>query len=331
MTPLVDSLYIHARCCAKKCDCCALYSEAAVRRATVALLKIMAMTKLKAGIIAGILVAAIATTAVMVKTHPPISLPPLPNPNGYQYFVQAARKLPAGVSNYNQMSPAALRTLVGQDAAALALARQGFQYECRVADNFATNLTDTFKSLNYAFVAEGRLAELEQRAGDAVRSYLDNLRFGQESSRGGTIMVRLLGIGIESLAVKSLWPMTNTADANRCKEIALALESLDAKEPSISETMQQEKAWADKNWSLRDLIPGTRAMQNKMLAPVLQWAVGKFQTNQLTLRQTMITFAARAYEMDRKQPPKSVGDLVPVYLKSIPQDPRTGNLMTNLR
>jgi hypothetical protein len=42
----------------------------------------------------------------------------------------------------------------------------------------------------------------------------------------------------------------------------------------------------------------------------------------------MIGFAARAYELEKKQPPKALGDLTPDYLKAIPKDPRTGKDMT---
>jgi len=291
----------------------------------------MATSKLKYGIIGTLLLATIATIAVLVFVRARTKLPPMPNPNGYEFFVRAAQALPAAVSDYREMSPAALRTLVGQDAAALALARQGFGYECRVADNYATNLTDLLprlKSLNYAFGAEGRLAELDQRPADAVHSYLDDLRYGQEASRGGTLIFRLVGIAIETIALRSLAPLTNSAEAGLCKATAAVLENLDAKEPSIAETLEQENAYFHRNLGLRDLIPGVQAMQRKMVAPVLKSAVGKFQTNEFALRQTMIAFAARAYELEHKQPPKSVGDLAPDYLKAIPPDPRTGNAVT---
>ena len=44
-------------------------------------------------------------------------------------------------------------------------------------------------------------------------------------------------------------------------------------------------------------------------------------------RQAIITFAARAYTLDKGTPPKSITDLVPAYLEAIPQDAFTG---TNL-
>ena len=43
--------------------------------------------------------------------------------------------------------------------------------------------------------------------------------------------------------------------------------------------------------------------------------------------QLIVDLAARAYELDKGHRPVSVAELVPEYLKAVPQDPVTG---TNL-
>jgi len=46
----------------------------------------------------------------------------------------------------------------------------------------------------------------------------------------------------------------------------------------------------------------------------------------------MLTLAARAYELEKGQPPKNLAALIPSYLKSLPLDPDTGtNLVYRLR
>ena len=46
----------------------------------------------------------------------------------------------------------------------------------------------------------------------------------------------------------------------------------------------------------------------------------------------MVDLAVRAYELERGQRPNEWRDLVPVYLKAVPQDPFTGtNLSYSLR
>jgi hypothetical protein len=47
-------------------------------------------------------------------------------------------------------------------------------------------------------------------------------------------------------------------------------------------------------------------------------------------RQLMVAFAAHAYELEHQQKAGSLTDLVPAYLKTIPQDPLTGTNMVFL-
>lgn len=44
----------------------------------------------------------------------------------------------------------------------------------------------------------------------------------------------------------------------------------------------------------------------------------------------MVAFAAHAYELEHQQKAGSLTDLVPAYLKTIPQDPLTGTNMVFL-
>lgn len=299
---------------------------------TLTILKIMAMTKLKYGIIAGLLVASVATTTVVIKLHSRVRPPPkalaLPNPNGYDDFVKAAQMLQGDTAAIPQLNATSLRALVEQNAGALQVARQGFEHESRVADinsQNPPNILASLKQLNAVFAAEGRLAELENRKADAIRSYLDDVRLGQESSRGGTMIDRLVGIATEAIGLKSLQPLANSLDAGQCKETALALEELDAKEPTVIETLQAEQASVEYLVALRG--KSVSATEAKMMEPAKQKYAAKFQANQLILRQTMIGFAARAYELEKKHRPGSLADLTPDYLKAIPQDPFTGQDM----
>ena len=53
----------------------------------------------------------------------------------------------------------------------------------------------------------------------------------------------------------------------------------------------------------------------------------KFDTVEKRRRFLMIDLGARVYELEKGRPPRTITDLVPSYLKAIPQDPFTG---TNL-
>jgi competence protein ComGC len=65
-----------------------------------------------------------------------------------------------------------------------------------------------------------------------------------------------------------------------------------------------------------------------MTKKVLQQAEQRFNKQVAQTRQLLIDLAARAYELDKGHRPANLNDLVPDYLKAIPQDPLTGTNMT---
>ena len=90
--------------------------------------------------------------------------------------------------------------------------------------------------------------------------------------------------------------------------------------------MQQEAAWS------RRTFPGLHyrfqaMMMANSLKKVFDKAGQKFAAQQLKTRQLIVQLAARAYELDKDKLPANLSDLVPDYLKAVPQDPFTG---TNL-
>jgi len=259
----------------------------------------------------------------------PPPLPPLPNPNGYDDFVRAGKMVAEDTGNYDEMNEAQLRAVVAKNAAALSLARNGFSNECRVPLQFSTNYLNAhlaqlagIKRLAQAFVAEGQLAEMEDRTNDAIHSCLDTVHLADESARGGVLIDELVGIAIEAIGTSYLEKLTNHLDATTYHETAAALETLDSQRQAWSQFMQQEDKWREAFARLQKRkVPKTevRSLQN-----IDQVCELKFKTQAKKTRQLMVDLAARAYELDKGKPPASVSDLVPDYLKAIPQDPFTG-------
>src|SRR5206468_3566895 len=134
-----------------------------------------------------VLIFAALVVALLYQPAPPAIV--LPNPNGYDDFVKAAT-IVVGTSDWHTQDIAQLRLTVPQNANALALIRSGLKKECRSAgyDPNALSRLAEFKGLAYAFVAEAKLAEKEGRTNDAIRSYLDCIRFGEEFCRGGVLI-----------------------------------------------------------------------------------------------------------------------------------------------
>jgi hypothetical protein len=278
----------------------------------------------------------------IISPLPPIQ--PLPNPNGYDDLVKAGKMVAVNTTInttfYGDMGEAQLQEVVSTNAAVLALARTGLSNQCQVtvqySETYASNHLDDLASLKHlaqAFLAEGRLAEMENRPNDAAKSYLDVIHLGNESARGGVLIDQLVGIAIESIGTSHLTNLVDQLNAKSCRETAATLETLDSQRQNWDEIMQQENNWARGFSSLRyrlsKLMESSAAKkkeesQKRNIQSTVKRKLEKEQTNP---RQLLIDLAAHAYELDKGHPPESVSDLVPDYLKAIPQDPFTGTNM----
>jgi len=262
---------------------------------------------------------------------PPVA--PLPNPNGYDALAKAGKAITTDVGDYVEMNEAQLRELVTKNAAALQLLRSGLTNQCRVplqfSDAYMANHLDElagFKRLAQFLGAEGRLAAMEGRPTDAAEFYLDAIHLGTEAARGGVVIDQLVGTAIEAIGVAGLQQLVKQLDAESCRDTARTLETLDAQSQSWDAVMQQERGWS------RRAYPGmryelVRIVSRKSLNKAVQKGEERFNKQRMKLRQLMIAFAARAYELDNGKPPATVSDLVPDYLKTVPQDPVTGTNM----
>jgi hypothetical protein len=268
----------------------------------------------------------------VVGPLPPIQ--PLPNPNGYDDFVKAGEMLSSDFSNddYRQFSVEKLRVLMTKDAEALQIARIGLQKECRVPLDFSATSPahleelSAIKLVEHGFAAEDQLAEMENRLSDAVKSYLDMVRLANQSSYGGTLLDEMVGRTMEAIGTENLQKFFNKLDAKSCRETAEALETLDAQRQTWNEVMQQENNWSRRTYpGIRNEF--ARLIEHNSLEKTFQNAEQKYQEQQTKTRQLLIDLAARAYELDKGKTPASVADLVPDYLKTIPQDPFTGTNM----
>ncbi len=264
----------------------------------------------------------------------PVSAGPLPTPNGYDDFVKAGQTVSGNASDYRSMNEEQLRQFVAGNAQALKLVRAGLGKECRVPLELSTNYFEKHlpelsysKSLCLVLVAEGRLAELENRPADAPQSYLDAIQFSHETVRGGVVIDKLVGIATESLALTPLEKVSRGLEAKDCRKAIQSLEAVEAKREDLEETFKKEGTLSRQGSFIQKLVAmlmyksfhPERANEQKM-----QQKVNGVEKRR---RMLMLDLAARAYELESGKPPKTLADLTPAYLKSIPLDPDTG---TNL-
>jgi len=267
-------------------------------------------------------------------TRPLPPLRPLPHPNGYDDLVKAGETANFDTADNYETNLAEVRQLVARNSEALQMARAGLEKDCAVPLQFSTNyLQDTHlpeladcKRLAQALAGEGTLAEMEKRPADAVKSYLDVIRLGTKCPRGGTMIDQLVGTAIEAIGTSHLQKFVDQLDARSCREIAAALESLDAQRQTWHDVVQQENAWSQRTFGGPTYKLSATLMSGSMKKN-LQKAEQRYNKQVAATRRLLIEFAARAYELEKERRPASLNDLVPDYLKVIPQDPATG---TNL-
>jgi hypothetical protein len=254
---------------------------------------------------------------------------PLPNPNGYDDFVKAGRLLDYQTLDYTTLDRQGLMHLISDNEATLKLLRSGLSHESRVPDNYSKDyitgvmtILPSFKQCVFVLCAEGKLAQLEGRTNDAAKIYLDAIRFGQESSRGGVLINRLVGIACENLGLRVLQPLSQSLDARQCADVARTLEGIDAKEEPIAEMFAHEKIYISKVSGLRERF--AELVSYRSLQATKKRVTEKVNANTKNRRQVMVDFAARAYELDKGRRAASLAELVPAYLKAVPVDPVTG-------
>jgi hypothetical protein len=287
-----------------------------------------------------ILLVVVATVAIVILAAlfallTPPAPPPVafPSPNGYESFLQGGMLVQKLSSEFSKINPQDLRNLVDANSNALQVVRTGLAEKSRVplvfSEQYMTNHLQELaqmRMLAYAFLAEGRLAEMDQRTNDAIHAYLDGARLGVSLRRGGPLIDELVGFACESMGETKLENFTHTLDAKTSAHLAQELEALDADKESWAEILQNEKYWTRNTysgWQRRITEILTSSEMKAATANVEK----KYKTQQVRTRTLALDFAARAYELDKGHRPANASDLVPAYLKSVPIDPATGKEM----
>jgi hypothetical protein len=277
---------------------------------------------------------------IFLELQPLPPIQPLPNPNGYDDLVKAGKMIKGDVWDYDKANLEKLRGIVLTNATALALARTALSDQCAVTLQFSrAHLTNHlseligFRKLAQAFASEGKFAEMENRFDDAAKSYLDAIHFGNEVRRGGVIMDEMIGIAIESEGLEQLQKIAGQLDVKTCRETAATLEILSSQRQTWNETMQQENTWSRRTFS--GLQGQTIRLYYKLVYYRTrernhQRAIDTIKSTQKKENQLLTNLAARAYELDKGHRPANLADLVPDYLKAVPQDSSTGTNMVYL-
>ncbi|HTL16557.1 MAG TPA: hypothetical protein VL793_04930 [Patescibacteria group bacterium] len=269
---------------------------------------------------------AVAVLFVVLVEHAPAPPRP-PNPNGYDNFLKAAACLSGPIGDYHKLDQQALQSFLDSNAESLRLLRLGLAQGCRMPSDLAlTNISayisglGAMKQLALLLAAESRLRELQNKPADAAQDYLDSMRFGNEMSRGGMMITRLVGIACESMGYTSLAKILPRLNREECRAVLAQMKTLDKTHVTWSEVSAGERQF-------------TRYQMRHNFNPIM-WVMGWWQSRRAVRageirhkvaianeRLLLADLALRCYQVDTGTVPKSLADLVPNYLGTLPQDP----------
>lgn len=266
---------------------------------------------------------------IVLSTGRPPARPPLPNPNGYDDFVNASEAVTGNVGDFRELDHDSLAALVSTNAEPLRLLRVGLTRQCVMPmDSALTNaagwmnqLAD-MKRLVQLLAAEGRLREIENRTADAARSYTDAIRFGNEMSRGGLLITRLVGIACESIGCHALAQVVPKLSREDARIVLTDLEKVDADHVTWADVLRGERHYVHYQFRNR-LNPILRVMSWWQTRQAMEKAETKHRIVVAHERLLAGELALRSYQSEQRRVPARLDDLVTNYLSKVPQDPFT--------
>jgi len=281
--------------------------------------------------LAFVALAVLAILALLaLSTGRPSARLPLPNPNGYDDFIKAGGAIVGDVANWPALDHDRLRESVYTNAEALRLLRLGLTRQCAIPmDSVMTNagrrLNDltSFKRLAQLLAAEGRLREMDNDPAGAALIYAEIIHFGNETSRGGFVINRLVGIACEAIACSPLAKLVPKLKSDEARSVIKELEKVDSARVTWDEVRRNESrfSWHQPGKAFDPIIWATTRWQRWR---PMQRAAARHKRVVVHERLLMTELALRCYQSEKSRLPAALGELVPSYLSKVPEDPFSG-------
>ena len=248
-------------------------------------------------------------------------LPLYPLPNAYEMLLQAATGTQPARAPVRSMGRGELSAYLRKHREPLKLARASFRHESRVVlgtglqfwQRRAEELAG-FEHLSDLFLAEGLYAESVVQTQPAMKAYLEIMRLGQYTAKGGTLIDRLAGIAIEEKGARALEGLLRKLSEENVGKALGTLKNLE-KERASAEAIQEWETLLSQTLFAKTSPTANKADRRQAFASINQHA--------LNMRILLLKAAARKFEFLRGKRPESLSQLMPEILNSIPLDPFT--------
>lgn len=248
-----------------------------------------------------------------------------PRANGYEELMRAAAELArAAQPDFDTATDAEKEAYLKQQVTVLNSARKALARPCvrrleyTDSDLKFENLA-AIRNLARALAAEGGLAEMDGRYGDALAAYVDILRLGQATSAGGLVVDWLVGISVQGIGMDRLTRLRKQLDVAQCRDLLGRLEpNTFAFEPR-EDILHRDWAWEERvyGWQCRLIhLPerlGRRAGSPRMYDLTVD-------CREASHRLLVLGIAVECFRQEKGHPPEQLVDLVPHYLRDLPTD-----------
>jgi hypothetical protein len=185
---------------------------------------------------------------------PPLSAAaPLPNPNGYDFYLAASRSAiePSLTANPTlsptpAMPSAADIATIASDAPAFQLLEQGLGLPVRVParDPFGSSgrALSRLRSLARTLSVKARIEEQQGRWDDAVKTCGDTIQYGETLPRGGELLDHLVGMACSAIGRRPAWSAVDHASSAAAAGAARRLYAIDSARPPLADSFMADKA-----------------------------------------------------------------------------------------
>ena len=265
---------------------------------------------------------------VLRLIFPPFRPPVLPVPNGYDDLLRAAKMLAPRTGYYEEMGDEELAAVVEENARALNLAREALQKDCRVIVNWTAGPAEletqmdsgsSLREIARAFAAAARWAGIDGMLDQGVVCGLDTLDLARATGRGGLIVDRMVAQAIQRRAFQVLRDLGDQLSSEDCTRLRKRIELFSLQLDSPEEVLQRERVFFRQiNGTLQSIMmSGVSRTQLKQVALEIETADKRLATLSALLRTHL---ALRAFQLDSKRLPNKLDELVPDFLREVPQD-----------
>jgi hypothetical protein len=278
------------------------------------------------GLFAFCCLAFIFPIALFYRLLTPMPIPhvKLPEPNGFDDFVAAARMInssqAAKLNGWNNRTDAQLHALVAEHARVFDRVSEGLRKACWNPYGYIPRTSDeeaALMPLISAMFARVTLAERMGSAEEELDAAWDFMQLTMEADRG-TGSDYSIPAQVQQHAIRSLWDCRRRLSARQCTQLAMDLWKLETgREPWKVKSQRQQIIEENMNWKSRlQAILADWSDTDRY-----EWARQMQLLRMTEVRILIADLAIRAHQLETNSLPASLAKLTPDYLPAVPDDP----------